>query len=120
MEERDEAISGLADGHTQVLCSVDVVSEGTDVPAVSAAILLGQRVGLISASRTDPRPQPERSQLFWITLAALSNMALLMTFAFGPREQAQETAQGRASSSGQAMSWLLLIQATARLPYVRA
>ncbi len=40
MEERDEAISGLADGRTQVLCSVDVVSEGTDVPAVSAAILL--------------------------------------------------------------------------------
>ena len=32
--------SGLADGRTQVLCSVDVVSEGTDVPAVSAAILL--------------------------------------------------------------------------------
>jgi hypothetical protein len=25
----------------------------------------------------------ERSQLFWITLAALSNMALLMTFALG-------------------------------------
>ena len=40
MEERDEAISGLADGRTQILCSVDVVSEGTDVPAVSAAILL--------------------------------------------------------------------------------
>ena len=40
MEERDDAISGLADGRTQVLCSVDVVSEGTDVPAVSAAILL--------------------------------------------------------------------------------
>jgi len=40
MDERDDAISGLADGRTQVLCSVDVVSEGTDVPAVSAAILL--------------------------------------------------------------------------------
>ena len=40
MEERDDAISGLADGRTQILCSVDVVSEGTDVPAVSAAILL--------------------------------------------------------------------------------
>ena len=25
----------------------------------------------------------EKSQLFWITLAALSNMALLMTFALG-------------------------------------
>ncbi len=61
MEERDEAVSGLADGRTQVLCSVDVVSEGTDVPAVSAAILLRptqsealylQQVGRIL------RPQP--------------------------------------------------------------
>ena len=60
-EERDEVISGLADGRTQVLCSVDVVSEGTDVPAVSAAILLRptqsealylQQVGRIL------RPQP--------------------------------------------------------------
>ena len=60
-EERDDAISGLADGRTQVLCSVDVVSEGTDVPAVSAAILLRptqsealylQQVGRIL------RPQP--------------------------------------------------------------
>ena len=40
MEERDEAILGLADGRTQVLCSIDVVSEGTDVPEVSCAILL--------------------------------------------------------------------------------
>lgn len=40
MDQRDEAISGLADGRTQILCSVDVVSEGTDVPAVSCAILL--------------------------------------------------------------------------------
>ena len=61
MEERDDAISGLADGRTQVLCSIDVVSEGTDVPAVSAAILLRptqsealylQQVGRIL------RPQP--------------------------------------------------------------
>ena len=61
IDERDEAISGLADGRTQVLCSVDVVSEGTDVPEVSAAILLRptqsealylQQVGRIL------RPQP--------------------------------------------------------------
>lgn len=61
MDERDDAISGLADGRTQVLCSVDVVSEGTDVPAVSCAILLRptmsealylQQVGRIL------RPQP--------------------------------------------------------------
>ena len=61
MEERDEAILGLADGRTQVLCSIDVVSEGTDLPAVSCAILLRptmsealylQQVGRIL------RPQP--------------------------------------------------------------
>jgi|TARA_Y100000289_G_scaffold3365_1_gene3127 superfamily II DNA or RNA helicase len=66
MEERDEAISGLADGRTQILCSVDVVSEGTDVPAVSAAILLRptqsealylQQVGRIL------RPQPNKTAI---------------------------------------------------------
>ena len=60
-DERDDAISGLADGRTQILCSVDVVSEGTDVPAVACAILLRptmsealylQQVGRIL------RPQP--------------------------------------------------------------
>lgn len=38
--ERDEAIKGLANGSVQVLTSVDVISEGTDVPVVAAAILL--------------------------------------------------------------------------------
>ena len=66
MDERDEAISGLADGRTQILCSVDVVSEGTDVPAVSAAILLRptqseslylQQVGRIL------RPQPGKTAI---------------------------------------------------------
>ena len=38
--ERDAAIQGLATGSVQVLCSVDVFSEGTDVPACSAVILL--------------------------------------------------------------------------------
>ena len=38
--DRDEAIKGLANGSVQVLTSVDVISEGTDVPVVAAAILL--------------------------------------------------------------------------------
>ncbi len=38
--ERDDAIKGLANGSVQVLTSVDVISEGTDVPIVAAAILL--------------------------------------------------------------------------------
>lgn len=59
--ERDAVINGLASGDVQVLCSVDVISEGTDVPNVAAAILLRptqseglylQQVGRIL------RPQP--------------------------------------------------------------
>lgn len=38
--ERDRAIAGLADGSVQVLASCDLISEGLDVPAVGAVILL--------------------------------------------------------------------------------
>lgn len=38
--QRDAAIAGLATGAVQVLCSCDLISEGLDVPAVSAVILL--------------------------------------------------------------------------------
>ncbi len=40
VNDRDEAIKGLGNGKIQILTSVDVISEGTDVPDVSAAILL--------------------------------------------------------------------------------
>ena len=40
MEDRNDAIQGLANGKVEILTSVDVISEGTDVPDVSAAILL--------------------------------------------------------------------------------
>jgi DNA repair protein RadD len=40
MEERDAAIAGLGDGTVEVLTSCDLISEGLDVPAVSAVILL--------------------------------------------------------------------------------
>lgn len=39
-DERQEMISGLASGRIQVLTSVDLISEGTDIPVVSTAILL--------------------------------------------------------------------------------
>lgn len=39
-EHRDQLISDLASGALQILVSVDVVSEGTDIPVVAAAILL--------------------------------------------------------------------------------
>ncbi len=38
--DRDSAINGLATGDVQILTTCDLVSEGLDVPAVSAAILL--------------------------------------------------------------------------------
>lgn len=38
--ERQEMISGLASGRIQVLTSVDLISEGTDIPTVSVGILL--------------------------------------------------------------------------------
>lgn len=40
INDRDKAIKGLGNGKIQILTSVDVISEGTDVPDVSAAILL--------------------------------------------------------------------------------
>jgi superfamily II DNA or RNA helicase len=39
-QEREQAIRDLGTGRLQVLVSVDVISEGTDVPSVGAAILL--------------------------------------------------------------------------------
>lgn len=38
--QRDAAIKGLATGEVHVLCACDLISEGLDVPAVSAVILL--------------------------------------------------------------------------------
>jgi superfamily II DNA or RNA helicase len=40
MSVRDAAIAGLGTGAVQVLCSCDLISEGLDVPAVSAVILM--------------------------------------------------------------------------------
>jgi superfamily II DNA or RNA helicase len=38
--DRDAAIAGLVTGEVEVLCSCELISEGLDVPAVSAVILL--------------------------------------------------------------------------------
>ncbi len=38
--ERDAAIKGLATGAVEVLCSCDLISEGLDVPAIGAVMLL--------------------------------------------------------------------------------
>ena len=66
VEDRDTAIKGLENGKVQVLTSVDVISEGTDVPDVSAAILLRptkseglylQQVGRVL------RPKPDKTAI---------------------------------------------------------
>ncbi len=66
VKDRDTAIKGLENGNVQVLTSVDVISEGTDVPDVSAAILLRptkseglylQQVGRVL------RPKPDKTAI---------------------------------------------------------
>lgn len=38
--ERTRILNGLGNGSVQVVCSCELISEGTDIPAISAAILL--------------------------------------------------------------------------------
>ena len=38
--ERSRILGGLADGSSEVVCSCDLISEGTDIPEIQAAILL--------------------------------------------------------------------------------
>lgn len=45
-DERDDAIASLGDGRLNVLTSCDLISEGVDVPVVSAAILLRPTMSL--------------------------------------------------------------------------
>lgn len=39
-DERDRVVAGLATGAIRVLCSVDVISEGFDIPEIEAVILM--------------------------------------------------------------------------------
>jgi DNA repair protein RadD len=63
---RDGAIAGLATGAVQVLCSCDLISEGLDVPAVSAVILMRptKSLGLfLQQVGRGLRPAPGKSHL---------------------------------------------------------
>jgi DNA repair protein RadD len=63
---RDEAIAGLGTGAVQVLCSCDLISEGLDVPAVGAVILLRptKSLGLyLQQVGRGLRPAPGKSHL---------------------------------------------------------
>lgn len=46
-DTRDRAILGLGDGTFNVLCSCDLISEGVDVPVVTAAILLRRTKSIV-------------------------------------------------------------------------
>ena len=43
---RERVLAGLATGDTQVVCSCDLISEGTDIPALAVAILLRPTLSL--------------------------------------------------------------------------
>lgn len=64
--KRDAAIAGLGTGAVQVLCSCDLISEGLDVPAVGAVILLRptQSLGLfLQQVGRGLRPAPGKTHL---------------------------------------------------------
>jgi superfamily II DNA or RNA helicase len=64
--ERDAAIAGLADGSVEVLASCDLISEGLDVPAVGAVILLRPTKSLVLYMQQvgrGMRPAPGKSAL---------------------------------------------------------
>lgn len=64
--ERDAAIAGLATGAVEVLCSCDLISEGLDVPAIGAVILLRPTKSLalyLQQVGRGMRPVPGKSEL---------------------------------------------------------
>ena len=64
--ERDAMIAGLNTGATEVLCSCELISEGLDVPAVSAVILLRPTASLglhLQQVGRGLRPAPDKSYL---------------------------------------------------------
>lgn len=70
--ERDRAIGGLETGETQMLTSCDLVGEGLDIPAVSAAFLVRPTQSLslfLQQVGRSLRPHPDKSYAAIIDLA---------------------------------------------------
>jgi superfamily II DNA or RNA helicase len=64
--ERDALIAGLGDGSIEVLCSCDLISEGLDVPAVGAVLLLRPTKSLVLHRQQigrGMRPAPDKDAL---------------------------------------------------------
>lgn len=75
--ERDAAINGLATGDVQILTTCDLVSEGLDVPTVSAAILLRptKSLGLyLQQVGRGLRPAPGKQHLVVLDHAGCTTM----------------------------------------------
>jgi superfamily II DNA or RNA helicase len=85
-DERDRLIAGLGAGAIEVLCSCDLISEGLDVPAVGAVILLRPTKSLVLHRQQigrGMRPAPGKAAL--IVLDHVGNV-----FAHGLPEQEPE------------------------------
>jgi superfamily II DNA or RNA helicase len=84
--ERDAAIHGLGTGAVQVLCSCDLISEGLDVPAVAAVILMRPTKSLalyLQQVGRGLRPAPGKQHL--VVLDHAGN-----TFTHGPVDAPRE------------------------------
>ncbi len=67
-DERERILNGLADGSVQGVCSCDLISEGTDLPAISCVILLRPTTSLglyIQQVGRGLRPSPGK---LWCTI----------------------------------------------------
>lgn len=96
--ERDAAIAGLGTGAVQVLCSCDLISEGLDVPAVGAVILLRptKSLGLyLQQVGRGLRPAPGKTHLLVLDHAG-------NTLAHGlPEAEREWTLAGKAKKRGE-------------------
>ena len=88
--ERDAALGGLATGSVQVVCAADLISEGLDIPAVGAVILLRptKSLGLhLQQIGRGLRPMPGKTHL--VVLDHANNTAT-HGFAETPRQWSLE------------------------------
>ena len=75
-EERDRLIAGLGDGEVEVLTSCELISEGLDVPALGAVILLRPTASLglhLQTIGRGLRPSPGKEHL--VVLDHVGNIA---------------------------------------------
>ncbi len=100
--DRDAAIAGLANGKVQVLTTCDLVSEGLDVPAVGAVILLRptKSLGLyLQQVGRGLRPAPGKQHLLVLDHAGCTMIHGL------PEEDRAWSLQGRPKGAKPPQTW---------------